>query len=984
MISLSNWAIMPVSEYLILVAGRGPGVSNSVSKAIQVSLTLLGGPEVRLAGATQTFRTRKTLALLIYLAVEGGLHSRGKLATLFWPESDATHSRMMLRRTLAYLRDLFRAATLLDPAEPAEPTPHLLVVGDELGIDSATLDLDLDIVQRAFLLARAPTTRSDDATDEQALALHAAVAHYRGDFLADFGLPDAPTFEEWATIQRESWRQRLGEIFARLAQLQLSRADLSGAVDTARRWVRHDPLDEAAHRALMQAYIASGDRTSALQVYATCQALLKTELNVEPAASTIALAERARLTEVSIENVALRKGEQRPFSNAQRTPDSQCSIPLVGRADELSALIGRYATARRGQPQVVMLEGEAGIGKTRLAVEFLAWAVAQGADVLDGQAFETTSQLPYQPLVDALRRRLERENAPDDLLNDVWLAELSRLLPELRDRYPDLAAPATDEATARPRLFEAVTRLTQALAQRAPIVYIVDDLQWADAASLDLLRYQIRRWAEEQLPVLMLFTLRTEALATDPNLVDWLAGVGRDVPLTRLAPGRLTSADLAQLVARIEGATDAFIEWLFTETLGQPFFIVETLRALRERQITVPSPTHDGRLTVDVAALMRDQPTERSRVPSGIHELIRARLARLSPAAHALLSAGAVLGHQIDFARLCQVAGIDDMTGLSALDEVLHRQLLREVSHPEGLDAGHYAFTHDKIRDVVYAEAGAARRGVFHRRALDVLQAADAPAAELARHAIAARLVEPAFQYSLRAGSAALQVFAVRNAIEQYAQALAAVTGVGGAAERANAAPDDLQQLYSQLGRAYELVGDVEQAHTTYAAMLGAARARMLPIMEVAALNRLATLAAQHSFDLVAANELLLEAVRTAEASDDRVGMAETTWNLAQIAYYAFDPRAALAHGHRGLALARDLERPDLIARSLNVIAHANRMLGQWDASEARRWRRGQSTRRLAIARWRRIAHGSSPMRESAVGSRKRGWKSPAQRAQLA
>src|SRR5207245_4029460 len=124
--------------------------------------------------------------------------------------------------------------------------------------------------------------------------------------------------------------------------------------------------------------------------------------------------------------------------------------------------------------------GEAGIGKTRLGTEFGAWARAQGADVLSGHAFEMGGRLPYQPLVEALRPRLEAENAPEDLLEDLWLAELSRLLPELRLRYPDLPAPTGDELTTKVRLFEAVARLVDVLAQRAPLVLLVADLHWPD------------------------------------------------------------------------------------------------------------------------------------------------------------------------------------------------------------------------------------------------------------------------------------------------------------------------------------------------------------------------------------------------------------------------------------------------------------------------------------------------------------------------
>ncbi len=146
-------------------------------------------------------------------------------------------------------------------------------------------------------------------------------------------------------------------------------------------------------------------------------------------------------------------------------PPGELVAPLVGRAAAFTQVVGSFQQARQGRPQAVLVEGEAGIGKTRLAREFVAWARAQGAEVLSGQACEMGGRLPYQPLVETVRQRLEEENAPEDLLKDLWLAELSRLLPELRVRYPDLPAPIKDELTAKLRLFEAVARLLDALVQ---------------------------------------------------------------------------------------------------------------------------------------------------------------------------------------------------------------------------------------------------------------------------------------------------------------------------------------------------------------------------------------------------------------------------------------------------------------------------------------------------------------------------------------
>src|SRR5260370_17063759 len=152
-------------------------------------------------------------------------------------------------------------------------------------------------------------------------------------------------------------------------------------------------------------------------------------------------------------------------------------------------------------------------------------------------------RLPYQPLIEALRPRLEEENAPEDLLEDLWLAELSRLLPELRVRYPDLPAPTQDELTARIQLFEAVARLLDALAQRAPLVLLLDDLQWVDGASLDLLRYLGRSWARQGTRGLLLGTLRSDHLELNSQLSAQLTDLQRYLPVPPCPFPTLTRAE---------------------------------------------------------------------------------------------------------------------------------------------------------------------------------------------------------------------------------------------------------------------------------------------------------------------------------------------------------------------------------------------------------------------------------------------------------
>ncbi|MGH3087047.1 MAG: ATP-binding protein, partial [Rubrobacteraceae bacterium] len=560
----------------------------------------------------------------------------------------------------------------------------------------------------------------------------------------------------------------------------------------------------------------------------------------------------------------------------------------------------------------VAVVGEAGIGKTRLSSEFLGWAASQGADILRGRAFETGEGLPYGPVVDALRERLDRERAPDDLLDDVWLSELSRLLPELRERYPDLSAPDSDEVSARARLFEAVSRLGGALAQRSPLVLFVDDLHWADRASLDVLRYAGRRWAEGGVPAMILAGLRSEALESDLALAGWLADLGRDLPVKRLPLDALTGEDTAELLRAMSSeraGLDRLGRWLHGETGGQPFFVVEMIQALFEEGVLaageVVAPEELGSI-----------------LPSRVREVVRVRIERLGPAAGELLTAGAVLGEGFTFEHLHRVAQIGEGEALRAMDEALGSHLLREARRGSG-----YAFAHDKIGEVVYTEAGDARRRVFHRRALTILEEEAAPPASLARHAFAAGLSGAAFRHSIAAGDAAMELFAARDAISHYERSRRLVSDAAGT----TLPVEGIEHLHVNLGRAHELVGEWDEAAAVYEGMLAHAREEREPSLEWAALNRMAILRGQRFFDMDAATSLAREALSVAEASGDRTSIAETEWNLTQMAALGWRMDEAFAHGERALSLARELGLVELEARTLYILGISCFMAGRFE-----------------------------------------------------
>jgi tetratricopeptide (TPR) repeat protein len=294
---------------------------------------------------------------------------------------------------------------------------------------------------------------------------------------------------------------------------------------------------------------------------------------------------------------------------------------------------------------------------------------------------------------------------------------------------------------------------------------------------------------------------------------------------------------------------------------------------------------------------------------------------RLTPAALGLLTAAAVFGRSCSYTRLGQVADVTEGTGLFGIDELLNAYLLIETDNADRP----YALAHDKIREVVYEEAGAARRRIFHRRAFEVLEAASAPPAELAYHALGAHLIEPAFRYSQAAGDKALTLFAVQDAITYYEQARTLIT---------HHHLPIVSNLLLNLGRAYELAGDLKQAEAIYQELWQLAQTSSQPDLTCTVLNRLATVAV-HAFDFEKAIDYLQRAKDRAEESNNKRGLTETEWNLAQLYHHRFDFQRSLVHSQRTLELARELGDEALIAGSLNALAYAQMFLGQVSAGEA-------------------------------------------------
>jgi class 3 adenylate cyclase/tetratricopeptide (TPR) repeat protein len=450
---------------------------------------------------------------------------------------------------------------------------------------------------------------------------------------------------------------------------------------------------------------------------------------------------------------------------------SRSPFAMFGRSTEAEAIAAAWAKARDGQRQVVLLAGEPGIGKTRLATEAARVAHADGGIVLFGGCDEDVG-LPFRPFVEALRHYVT--HAPDEVLAAHVAAhrgELARLVPELAKRIPDVPAPQVAEAeTERFLLFEAVTGLLAAASRERPIVLVLDDLHWAGAPELLLLKHLIR--SAEPMRLLVLGTYRDTDLSRTHPLTAVLADLRREAGVERLSLHGLDDAAVETLVAAVarHELDDALITLghaVRRETEGNPFFIGEVIRHLGESGALFQE---GGRWTYRGAI-------EGLGIPEGVREVIGRRLGRLSDETNRILGLAAVIGRQFDVPLLAKIAETSEDAVLDALDEATAAALVTEVRASS--DA--FTFRHALIRTTLYEELSAPRRARLHRRVGEALEelVQTKPGTrieELAHHWLAAtQAADPAkaIGYARQAGERALAGLAFEEAAAHFERALA-------------------------------------------------------------------------------------------------------------------------------------------------------------------------------------------------------------------
>ena len=438
------------------------------------------------------------------------------------------------------------------------------------------------------------------------------------------------------------------------------------------------------------------------------------------------------------------------------TTDVLCPV-VVAREEEISALEDALLSALRGDGGVVLLGGDAGMGKSRLARELSQRALRLGCIVMTGACSEADLSLPYLPFLEAVGNHLSAVDL------DRLGARLGTSAEELAHLFPQLGRPATasgDPMQGKLRLFEALLALLRDAAGTQGLLLVLEDLHWADPATREMLDYLTRRLRST--PVLVLATYRTDELHRKHPLVPTVQGWKRSgqasvIELSPLAPEGVAAMVLA--IFDEKEISDEFRDFLHERCEGNPFVVEETLRDARDRGHIFQ--TAEGWDRADIAEL-------RLRIPKSVRDTILLRLERLALGEVEVLSAASVIGRSCDLSTLCAVTGRDADAVLAALQECVHQQLLEEDER----SLGAFRFRHALTQEAVYEDMVVPRRQQFHRRVVEALRALPGrPAIELAHHMLLAGNYEEAVGMCVAAAESALIARAYRDAADLFQRA---------------------------------------------------------------------------------------------------------------------------------------------------------------------------------------------------------------------
>lgn len=774
---------------------------------------------------------------------------------------------------------------------------------------------------------------------------------------------DEDRYEDWAAPVRDRVHRTWRDVCLRIATLQRAGGSRAEALRQFERVLERDSLDEDAMRGLLSTLGEMGRTTEALRRYERFARHLASELDVPPDRETAVVVEalRQRLAHSSAGLPEVEAETQYPIVTVEPSYPLIASTPLVGRTDELSTLLHAMAVSESQShgkmssqvgPRLIVVTGEAGMGKTRLLAEIAALMRRQGALLLAGGCYEQEGKLPYGPIHDALLDyvRVQPAEALAQQFGEL-LTQMSLIVPEIRvHALKDGNEPVVKGESQRLQLFATVAQALERISRNHPLVLILDDLQWADAATLQLLHFLIRQRNLNR--VRIVGSYRPEEIEEEHALPQLVVDSVRNYGGTRLHLTALKETHIALLLEHNLSArcSRGLAQELYERSDGNPFFVVQMLN-LMQNENGLERTAEGWRQCSDTVVAL----------PDAVRHVIGRRLRGLDSTALEGLTLGAVLGREFSHAALEAVWDADEQTLFSALDTALDAQLLNEIE--DG-----YAFRHPLLREVVYSGVNRQRRSRLHWEvglALERLYGdrGEAHATELAHHFVAARHVDDprAARYLTYAGDRAARAHAWDEASQLYAEALSlsqgsdpppslqeklgTVLAAGGlyreALDLLRHAADSfahendlpgLARAVTTMGRVYFLTGEADDGIIRLEPVLEMLRGpelRSSLAAVYAMLARLFELGGRYGDQLAAAEH----ASRIAQSIGDSRTLAEAEMARALAIGSLGDQSTALDALQKAMSLAEKSNDPYTLSRTLGNIAE--RLAGKAEFASA-------------------------------------------------
>ena len=592
-----------------------------------------------------------------------------------------------------------------------------------------------------------------------------------------------------------------------------------------------------------------------------------------------------------VAGLPLDSGESgRPGSAAAVQPPPS---PLAGRQVESERLLGWVAQLRDSQGRVVLIRGEPGIGKSRLMHEVACEARARHLPVLSTNCYEIERGIAYQAVIDLASQACDL--LPEVQLRQITpilLAEIAALVPAVAVRRADLPALADDFPEARQaRLFRALLQLFDALGQHQRLVLTIDNIQWADDASLRFIHFLARQSASR--PILLACAYRDDELAGSDQLNQLVDSLGREDHVRTMSLARLGPGDVDALLRRLDHPkldAPGLAARLHRETQGNPFFLWSMVQSLCEGESSIRD---EGQMPL----------------PGALRDSVRARLARVPASDRALLDLAAVFGRRFEVETLLALADAPEERVYESIDALVARRLLQEEA-----DGGFYDFSHDKVREVVYGDIGTGRRQLLHRQVAQQLEAPDAGGlthertARLAEHYERARIWPKAVHYLALAAEESRKLFAMGEALQWFDRAIGLWQ-----AHPAAATPAQQSALFVGRGVARAQAGQTDGAVSDFQRVIDAARAHGEHAHARDVLIQLGmTYRRADAYDHATA--CLDEALAVSREMQDERHVADTLYHLGTVAWSNGRNDLAIAHHREAVEICQRLALDDLVA----------------------------------------------------------------------